>query len=446
MALATVAANQRHFINPSGAPLFIFGVNYLGAVDRTWQLWEANSYDAQRIAQDFSKARNSGFNVVRLFAHGALLDELQANNFDKLDETLGMALESQLYVLLVLDNVATLDLNHTGELIGKIGERYNDVDTLFGLDVSHEPVFYNLAAARYPSRPAPIQTEQLFEHYAERVSRDEAAALQRQGHVPAHLDSTQAYCYINGLRLFLEYDEAVRDFARLGKGSVVDFMLSPDAEPWYPFITILDGTVEDWITAHLTPLRQAGSNHLVTMGWHWLHFAALPANRALDFQSYHNDTVATMAGFEENANLLATIRKAFPKHPIVLSQFGWSNQSSSQQTNSQPINDKRTGLYEAATFAYLRSHDFGGGFKWTLNDALNVDNPQDSSFGAFRADDEPKPIAPLVQHFSTEWPAVPSPVRQTLTREVQAGLAYRVDTTHQIVVGGAAYQDDLLSW
>ncbi len=447
MALVKIAADKRHLVNPKGNPFFALGVNYTGYFDRAWKMWEPDLFDPELITRDFRKAQHSGFNTIRLFIHRALLEEIRKDDFDKLDQTLSIAQDHELLVMLTLNDAHSLDLNRVGELDARIANRYQEVLTVFAYDLENEPVFYNLAAAIYPQghRP-PIQTSQLVDHYGPRVSRDEVADLQRRHRIPGHLDADTAFYYINALRIFLEYDAAVNDFVKRGKGTLVDFMLSDEAVAWHPLITVLDGTVETWLRVRIDPIRATGCRQLLTVGWNWLHFAGLPANRALDFQAYHNYGSLSHHGFNTNVAHLESLRQAFPKQPIMFGEFGWSNQSGTDPASSRPVDLALSGLYEAVTYAYLRANGFAGGFKWMLNDVQDVQNPYEANFGVFKVGDEPKPIRDLIHRFSQDWPPVDQAGSLTILRDLDSGLSYRFDLAEQITAGGQVYQDETISW
>ena len=447
MALVKIAADKRHLVNRDGQPFFALGVNYAGYFDRAWKMWEPALFDPNLIGRDFQKAQQSGFNTIRLFVHAALSDQIRRNDFSRLDQALSLAQDHHLLVLLTLNDAHDLDLKRVSALDAKIAERYKDVSTVFAYDLENEPVFYNLVAAIYPpGYPAPVQTSQLIDHYGARASRQETADLQSQRRIPAHLDADKAFYYINALRLFLEYDAAVNNFVKQGKGTLIDFMLSAEAEPWYPLITVLDGTVQAWLRARIDPIRVTGCQQLLTVGWNWLHFAGLPANRQLDFQEYHNYASLTYQGFNTNLAHLESLRRAFPKQPLIFGEFGWSNQTSANPVNSSPVDPALTGLYEAATYAYLRANDFAGGFKWILNDVDITNNPYEASFGLFSLGDRPKPIRDLILRFSQDWPAVDQPGNYVTLRDLESGLAYRLNLPGQTAIGGHSYQDEAVSW
>jgi hypothetical protein len=448
MALVKVAPDKRHLVDSHGYPFFALGINYAGYFDRAWRMWENDLFDPDLIARDFRKAQEAGFNCVRLFVHVALEQDLRRNNFAKLDQTLSLAQDHQLKVMLAFNDAHGLNLGRVGDLDARIAERYKDVPTVFAYDLENEPVFYNLVAAIYPDGYLPpVQTSQLVDHYGVRVSRQEALELQQKRQIPPHLDADTAFYYINALRLFLEYDQAANHFINQGKGkTLVDFMLSAEAQPWYTLIGVFDGTVEAWLRARIDPLHAVGSQQLLNVGWNWLHFAALPANRMLDFQQYHNYAAASLAGFNTNVAHLEAMQRAFPDHPIIFGEFGWSNHTSANPATSQPVPVELTALYEAATYAFLRANRFAGGIKWVLNDLNITHNPYEASLGVFKVGDQPKPIRDLVQRFHQDWPPVDQSGQFAAIRDLETGMAYRLDFPQQVSIGGHVYQDNMISW
>lgn len=447
MALVTISADKHHLVNPHGESFFALGVNYTGYFDRAWKMWEGSLYDSQLIGHDLRKAKYSGFNLIRLFVHSALIEDIRRNNFAKLDEALSLAQDHDLGVLLTLNDAHSLNLGGIGEVDAKIAARYKDVPTVYGYDLENEPVFYNLVAAVYPQEyHPPVQTSRLVDHYGVRVKREEVPDLQRQRRIPGHLDQETAFYYINALRLFLEYDADLNIFVRSGQGTLIDFMLSPQAERWYELIEVLDKTVEAWLKARIAPIRAVGCKQLLTVGWNWLHFGGLPANRLLDFQEYHAFPELSLVGLNILINNLKSLRRAFPQHPVLLGEFGWSNQTGQTTGSSQPVHPKLTGLYEAAIIAYLRAEGFAGGFKWMLNDVAASSNPREANFGVFSVGDVAKPIGDFTQRLGPAWTDVAQPAGFTLLREVGAGFAYRFDLPGQIYIGGYLYQDEAMNW
>jgi len=447
MALVTTAKSKQYLVSPAGKTFFALGVNYSGYFDRAWKMWEPDLFDPNLIALDFGKAQQSGFNTIRIFAHTALLKDIQKDKFDKLDQTLSLAQDHNLLVLLALNDAHYLNLKYVGKLDAKIAERYKGVSTVMGYDLENEPVFYNLIAAIYPAdHPVPVHSMRLIDHYGERVSRSEAKAMQLARQIPGHLDDNAAYYYINALRLFLEYDADIRAFIKQGQGTLIDFMAASEANRWYTLIGVLDDTVAAWLAARMEPIRATGDQHLLTVGWNWLHFAGLPANQALDFQSYHNYASLSMSGFNTNLAHLEGLGHAFPNHPVTFGEFGWSNQTSTNPSSSRPVPPAETALYEAATYAYLRANRFAGGFKWMLNDVAGSGNPYEANFGVFSPGDQAKPVRDLLRRFSENWPSVYKTGQFNHLRDVEAGISYRLSLPEQFTLGGHAYQDDTISW
>lgn len=447
MALVKASADKRYFVDKHGQPFFALGVNYVGYFDRAWKMWDATLFDPDLIARDFRKAQTSGFNAIRLFIHPGLLERIQQGDFQMLDHTLSLAQDHNLYVLLTLNEAHALNLSEVSQWDAYIAQRYRDVPTILGYDLESSLDFYNLAAAIYPGNYQPlIRTVQLVDHYGVRVSRNVTAQMLRYGRLPEHLQDDDAFYYANALRLFLEYEAAVNDFVKRGQGTLIDFMLSPDAEPWYILIDVLDKTVEAWLRSRITALRQVGCQHMLTVGWNRLHFAGLPANHLLDFQQYQHYASLSTQGFQTIVDHLSGLHRVFPKHPIVLGAFGWSNQSGTSVDDSRAIEPNLTAHYEAATYAHLRARQYAGGFKWALNDIDGLDNPHAANMGVFRSGDRPKPIRYVLHHFSEKWPHTSRATQFVTRRDRRSGFAYRLDVGDVIVVGGHTYQDETLTW
>lgn len=444
MALAKIADNKRHLTNAQGEPHFLFGVNYYGYFDRMWRMWGSDWFETELIERDFRKASHSGFNTVRLIVDDTLAQEVAGDNFKKLTQVVDLAEQQNLGIILTLNGHHQLDLATVSQLDAKIATQFKDSATILAYDLENEPTFYHLAAATYPDDDQPaIQTSQLVDHYGVKVARDEVADLQRRRLIPAHLTAETAFYYINALHLFREYDAAIKDFEGHGRGTLFDYLISDEAAYWHPLIGVLESTVETWLQARIEPLR-AVSEHLLTVSWGWPHLALLPANRLLDFQSYHYLAPLSLLGFNTTLNHLHSLRRAFPDHPILLTEFGWSNQT----RNQQPVDPQVTALYEGAMYSYLRADAFGGGCKANLNDVPSTDaEGYEAQLGVFKVGDEPKPISGLVEYFAENWPPVEqSALFFSAVRDVESGLTYRFDLPQQIAVGGRTYQDNALSW
>jgi hypothetical protein len=209
----------------------------------------------------------------------------------------------------------------------------------------------------------------------------------------------------------------------------------------------MDATVAAWLAVRLESLRAADSRHLVTVGWHWPHFAGLPSNRSLDFQQFHHYGARSLNGLQQTLDLLLGLRSIFPDRPIVLGEFGYSNASSSSPELSQPVAPSLTALYEGALLCGLRAKGFAGGFKWMLNDLKDADhNPWESNFGVFQVGDQPKAIRDLMLRLADLWEGLPTHGSLNLLRDATTGLAYRYTLPDSTVVGGVSYHDEALVW
>lgn len=438
MPLANIAPNKRYLTTSHDEPFFVLGVNYNGYFDRTWRMWGSDWFERDLIARDFGKAKHSGFNTIRLAVDADLAQDITQGEFKKLDHVLEVAATEQLSVILSLNDSHDLDLEAVSQREAKLCQHYADHSTILAYDLESEPTFRSLAAALYPTNAQPdIQTSALIDHYGVQVAQDTVADLRNRRHLPTHLDDQAAFYYVNGLTLFQKYQAALQTYQREGRGTPFDFMVSDEAAPWYPLISTLETLVERWLTTRIQSIREAGCQHLLTVGWSQLLFALLPANRLLDFQSYQQVVPLSLLGFNTNLTHLANLRRAFPEHPILLSGFGWSNQTA---------DPRLTGLYETATLSYLRADAFAGGCKSTLNDVEEADG-HEAHLGVFKVGEQVKPIGNLVERLAASWSTVQEQgLYFSAIRDVQSGLTYRCDLPQQIIVGGHTYQDNAISW
>jgi hypothetical protein len=447
MAFVGIAENKTHFVTAKGAPFFVMGANYQGYFDRAWRMWESNRFDPALIDRDFGKLSQTGLNVVRLFVHAALDSDIHRGDFSKLDRVLQIAANHNLLVLLTFNDTHYLDLSYAAQVDTRIAARYQDDPIILGWDLESAPKFYNLAAAIYPGQqPPPLQTNLLVNHYGPRISQAEALELQQQRRIPQHLNPQQAYYYINALEYFIEFaNEAKAWGAPTGK-SVVDYIYSTDSARWHKLIEGLNGTLAAWLVARRGPVRQADPNHLITVGFSWLHFAGLPANRALDFQEFHlPGTGPDLGRLNVALSELDSLQAAFVDQPVLVGEFGFSNQTSTNPASSRPVAEKTTALFESAVMAHLRANSFAGGLKWVLNDVDSAANPYESSFGLYRTGNHAKAIRHLLAGYSQAWPTPPTS-GQAHFIQAPDGLALRLDLGNTTTLAGSNYQDESFSW
>jgi LysM repeat protein len=436
-----------HLVDPDGEKFFVTGVNYEGYFDRAWRLWNDDTFDLALIEKDFRKARQVGFNTLRLFVQTALERDIRAGIFDKLDRVLELAAHHRLVVLLTLNDDHSRNLSDSGQIGGAIAGRYRDHPAILGYDLENEPKLYHLLVAEYPDAyPAPVQSNALVERYGEWVGRDEIDELREQRRVPAFLDDDMAYYYANALQIFLEFDAAANEWRQQNGQTLVDYILSPASAPWQPFLEVLDGTLAAWIAAQRDPIRAVAPHALITVGWNWLHFAALPANDALDFHQFHVYSARGLAAFRAVLDNLEDLQRSFPDAPVLVGEFGYSNATSPNPATSQPVPQSVTALYEGALFAYLKASDFAGGMKWMLNDVTGVHNPYEASLGVFAAGDQPKVVAQVIKHYVALWSLNEESGEFSLYQDLIAELGYHYSLPSASVIGGGGHQDAAVDW
>ncbi|GAB4526986.1 MAG: hypothetical protein Kow0063_01820 [Anaerolineae bacterium] len=436
-----------HLVDAQDKKFFVVGVNYEGYFDRAWRMWDDATFDLALIEKDFGKARQVGFNTLRLFVQTPLERDIRAGIFDKLDHVLDLAAHHQLAVLLTLNDDHSRNLLDSGNIAAAIAGRYQNHPAILGYDLENEPKLYNLLVAEYPpSNPAPVQSPALIEHYGERVSRIEVEELRRARKIPSFLDDDMAYYYANALRIFLEFDAAANQWARRTGQTLADYIRSPDATPWTVYLEVMNQTIAAWIAAQRVPIRQAAPHALLTVGWDWMHFAAMPANHILDFHEFHVYGGFGLGALRSVLNNLEGLRRAFPGTPLLVGEFGYSNATTSNPATAQPVPQTTTALYEGAMLAYLRAGDFAGGMKWMLNDITGVDNPFEANLGVFLPGDQPKVVAQVIRHYADLWSLTQATGEFDLYEDAIADLGYRYALPGALVVGGGTRQDTAFDW
>ena len=447
---ARVSRKGQDRAEPSRAEtvFFVQGVNYIGAVDRPWQLW--SQFEPNLIKEDFKKIQEAGLNVVRLFSSPILEKEIRAGTFNKLDRVLQFAADYKLLVLLTLNGSRALNLAAVSALDQKIIDRYQEDPVILGWDLQDNPGLFDLAAAIYPKQSfVPLQSGQLISRYGQQLSQAEAVAQQAQGYLPKHLNARQAYFYANVQVLYQKFLEAARLWQKSHQGTLLDFLDHPEANRWQGLTQAMDETLTIWFKQRHQALKDLDPHHLITTTFQNLHWAGLPANSCLDFISYSQLNTSSFADLKASQANLNSLRQAFPEHPVLMSEFGCPNQKSSNPTLHHPLDDKQSALIEMSQLAYLRAKHFAGGIKWTLNDHHWPDNPQASSYGLYTSQGQAKAAKALLKQSQDTWPQPPCPAQIQLLPAEQT-LAFRLrfgqDELHSIFIAGQHYQDAQLSW
>lgn len=380
-----VHADMKHLMGADGRALFVLGYNYEGPYDRAWRMWE--QFDAALIATDLARARGGGANTVRLFVQPPLPAEIAAGNFSKLDTVVDLAARNGLYVLLTLSDYDPRDLAALADTNRRIAEHYRGNPTILAFDLRNEPQFLTLATATYPAGPPALQRADIIQMYGERVGRDAVPAFRASADgrvLPAWWTDEQAYIYANQLALYRAFLGDAERWAAARGGTVVDFPSAPEAANWQPYWAAMDDTMTAWISSQSAAIRPADPQRLLTIGWSNPLLARLPANGAmLDIMSLHRFPNASAAAGNQVLSIAASLRRAFPKRPLLLEEIGIPTSDTSPE-NAAAI---EMGM---ALRAY--SEGYAGFLKWMLTDLPPVGNPREDSFGALRIDASPKPI------------------------------------------------------
>jgi LysM repeat protein/peptidoglycan/xylan/chitin deacetylase (PgdA/CDA1 family) len=446
-AFSVDAEPSPYLVGPDGKEFFIVGVNYEGYDDRAWHMWAEDKFDLALIEKDFRKAHQVGFNTVRLFVQTPLEQDIRGGNFDRLDWVLELANRYKLAVLLALNDDHSANLPDNGKINAAIAGHYRGHPAILGYDLENEPKLYHLLVARYAdSQPAPVQSTALIDHYGERVNRAEIEQMRRERRIPGSLDDEMAYYYANALQFFLEFNAAFNEWHGQTGQMVVDYLTSPDATAWQKYIQVMNDTLAAWIAPQADPIRAADPKALITVGWDWLFFAALAANHRLDFHQFHLYGDRSLAGLRALLKIMDGLKRRFPDVPIMVGEFGYSNASSGNPAEAQPVPQTVTALYEGALLAYLRANGFAGGLKWMLNDATGIDNPFEANLGVYAPGDRPKVIAQVIEHYADLWSHLAETGDFSLRDDAIAGLGYRYSLPTVSVIGGGRHQDLTVDW
>jgi hypothetical protein len=447
MAVMRIAPGGARLLRPDDQPFYIHGANYEGYYDRAWSMWEPGLFDLQLIERDFQKTRDAGLNCLRLFVQKTLTSDVKASNFGKLDGVLELARSYNLYILLALNDDHDLNLARAAELGAKIAAHCRYEPAIMAYDLENEPRLYNLAAAIYPAGSnVPLRSSALIEHYGERLSRAEALERQQQGRIPRHLSPDEAYYYANAVAYFVEWDQAAGLWRSQHGGNVIDYMLSPDSAQWQTYITALSGTLALWIKVQRDAIRAADPDHLLTVGYNWAHLAGLEANRVLDFHQFHHYPSRYLYSLQFAFGTWASLSARFPGQPVMLGEFGYSNQTSDDPATSQPVAENLTAVYEGAGICYMRANNFAGAMKWMLNDVRGSGNPYEDNLGIYADGDRPKKVCDLLRSLAATWTQSAENGAFALKSDPGSGAGYIYKTSGAAFVGGTAQQDEALGW
>ncbi|MEM7346535.1 MAG: cellulase family glycosylhydrolase [Chloroflexota bacterium] len=440
MSLVSLNPEKPGFLDPSGQPLWIHGVNYEGYFDRAWAMWRPDMYDPGLISHDFQKSRASGFNSLRLFVQKENLDEVNKGDFSRFDTVIDLARKNGQYVLLTFNDYHSPHLASVGRFNSKIVEHFKGDPIIMGWDLENEPRLYNLLIANYPDGPPPLLTSALVDTYGELVSRADAANRTIPGSLRS--DPDLSFYYVNAVEAYIQYSRAA---AKAG-GTLIDFMRNPAAQAWQPFLQMLDQTIEAWIKPQLDPMKATDPTRLFTIGWNWPIFAALPANRLLDFHQIHQYGSVGHARLQSIFAMLRSLKETFPDMPVIMGEYGYSTDESRKIETPRPIDPRIAALHEAATLCFLRAEGFAGGHKWMLNDVRAAPNPFEAQLGTYADGDSAKPSQRIFSHLAALWRNNEDLGQLTLTPDDKSLIRFVYRTATGGLAGGTASPASGLRW
>jgi hypothetical protein len=384
--LVSPAPDGSRLLTPDGHPFFVVIVNYVGHCDRAWAQFTDENFDPALIEADFRLVRQAGANTVRTFVAHPLPAEFTQGRWAKLDALVAAAERAGIYLLLTLADYSATYVQTLATHAGLIASRYAGNPTILAYDLKNEPRFYNLALMRYPE-PVPLLSPELEQLYPPKHPPEEALRWAREeGRVPGWLPDTDAIRYANAYATLSACLQAASNWisARNYAATIVQFIRSPEAEPWQPFLEALDATLAAWLRPQVAAVREADPGRLITVGWSDPLLAGLWANSILDLHAVNRYPPNSPRWLAYHLNLAADLKAAFPGKPVLVSEFGYPTDT---------LEPAQAAIAEAA--GWLRAFELGlaGTAKWALWDLPAGPNMRERTFGLFTAAGQPKPSA-----------------------------------------------------
>jgi len=385
--LVSITPDAGRLRAPDGRPFFAVIANYVGHTDRAWAQFQTGLFDPALIEADFRLARQAGANTVRTFVAGPLQNEFPNGNWTKLDGLVTAAERAGVYLLLTFNDYSLSYVKTLAAHAGLIAARYAGHPALLGYDLKNEPRFYHLALMHYPGAN-PILAADLSRTYPSKRTPEEALAWARgEGNAPTSMSDDDAIHYAAASEVLDACLQAASDYtsAHSYQVSSVDFIRSPEAAQWQPFLEKLNATLAAWLAPQVAAVRAADPGRLITIGWSDPLLAGLKTNEVLDIISinrYARD--ASPRQLEFQLTIVKGLQSAFPGKPVFLSEFGYA---------TSEVEPAQVAICESAT--WLRAYELGlaGAGKWMLWDLPPGPNPRERSFGLFDAAGDAKPSA-----------------------------------------------------
>jgi hypothetical protein len=440
------------WITPRGGqPFFVIGANYEGPTAQAWMMWQPDKFDPNLIEEDFARAQSIGINTLRIFVQTPLRDDVNRNDFSKLDAVTALARSNHLWLIVTFTDWAEPDLAKAADLNKRIAAHLAAEPSILAYDVKNEPQLTDIAGAIYPSgtMTVPLQLPDLIATYGEKVARADIGNYRtHQGSfIPSRMTDDQAYLLANYYELY----KAVLSDGATWVGShpnstTLDYMDSPDSAKWQPFLAGVDATLAAWTKAQIDPVRSVDPGRPITAGYSNIVFAKLPSNRALTFQSLHRFTSHGYAGVNTTFLVLNNIRTTFAGQPVLLEEFGYAGQTRGSGGSLVGFDPRTTANLESAIWSFLYANGFAGGAKWMLNNFPGGDNPEENTYGLFDNSGEPKVTARVLGQLSTLFDSSPPGTLSQVSSADKSAVTYAYTSPGTLVAGGQGYADATINY
>jgi hypothetical protein len=437
MDLVSITPDAGRLLAPNGKPFFAMIVNYVGHSDRAWAQFQAGKFDPALIEADFRLARQAGANTIRTFVAAPLQNEFPQGNWTKLDALVAAAERAGIYLLLTFADYSLSYVKTLASHAGMIAARYKGRPAILGYDLKNEPRFYHFALMRYPGANPLLASDLSLIYPTKRTSQEALAWARGEGNAPSTLTDADAVRYANVSEVLDAFLKAASDWvsARSYAVSAVEFMRSPAAVSWQPFLEKLNAAAAAWLSPQVAAVRAADPGRLITVGYSDPLLAGLPANATLDIiaiNRYPRDASPRQLDFQ--LVIAKGLQAAFRGKPVLLSEFGYA---------TSEIDPPQAGICEGA--AWLRAYEMGlaGAGKWMLWDLPPGPNPRERSFGLFGASGEPKPSALALPALSDRLAPSRAPSgRVEISANASGGIAYKYTADDALFSSGHSRAGD----
>ena len=406
----------------AGRPLpYLHGINYEGPADRPWRMWQDGRFDPALIARDFDAIAAAGYNPVRIFVQHPLPDEILDGDFSRLDTVVALAAARGLRLLITLNDDRDPDLQRVARVDALLAAHLAGNPAIFGYDLRNEPNLADIAASLYPPGASlPLLSPALVAAYHPRVSMAAARAARRSAAWSADrfasFDTRTLYYYLNALHLLGAF---LRDNPA--------YPAVPATRYWNRFLDLANRTLAAYLYVQLRAVRTADPTHPVTVGYGSRFWSALPVNNALSFRSIHIYPPANFGGFHAALRRFLAL-DALAKSPLVLEEYGVSNDTSDRQSSA---------VREMAAALYVRTLDAGGDIKWMFDDDAVGYNAYENNLGAVDVHGVPKPTYLASAAADAYWGRTPYRGGLILQPDAVTGAGFVFVARDGLAIGGS---------